>query len=132
MNDRFKFRIWDSVDCEYIECDIIRLTPNGIFVCTEKNEPEINRKRFIVEFCIGLNDKNKKLIFENDIIERDDGKIFVIEWCQEKLGYVARNNNPNETLESLDISWQIFKIIGNVKENPELLERLKNETLDKN
>lgn len=29
--------------------------------------------------------------------------------------------------------WNDFyKVIGNVKENPDLLERLKNETLDKN
>lgn len=123
MQDRLKYRVYDTVEQEYIECDVIRLIPSGVAVWVDKIEPAINTKRFIIEFCTGFRDKNKKLIFENDIIERNDGKRFVIEWCQDKLGYVARNDNPNEVLESLDISWCDWKMVGNIHENPELLER---------
>ena len=64
------------------------------------------------------------LAFKKDIIANRFMKLFVIEWCQEKLGYVARNKNPNENLESLDISDETWVIVGNVHENPEFLEVL--------
>ena len=125
MQDRFKFRVWDTVDCEYIEdSDIVRLTQYGKFVfnnATNGTEPELNSKRFIFEQSIGLKDKNRKLIYENDFIQAKNGNIYLIKWCQEKLGFVARTNNPNDVLESLDISSREWEIIGNIHENVDLL-----------
>lgn len=72
--------------------------------------------------CTGIKDKNGKLIYEGDIIENGAGKRYVIFWCPEKLGFVARTNNPNKVLESLDIYYMPWKVIGNIHENPELLE----------
>lgn len=117
MENRLKYRIYDTVDCEYVEIDAIRLTPGGVAVWTEKTEPAINPKRFIVEFCTGIVDKYKNLIYEGDIVERGDGKRFVIEWCEQKLGFVARTDNPNEVLESLDIYYTPWKIMGNIHES---------------
>ena len=122
MNDRLKYRIYDTVEGEYIEVDAVRLTPNGVVVWTEKTEPELNPKRYIIEFCTGIVDKYKNNIFENDIIERGDGKKFVIEYCLDKLGFVARTNKTNEVLESLDIYFTPWKIIGNIHKDKELLE----------
>lgn len=68
MQDRLKYRVYDTVEQEYIECDVIRLTPSGVAVWVDKTEPAINPKRFIVEFCIGLRDINGKPIFEGDIV----------------------------------------------------------------
>lgn len=117
MKNRLKYRIYDTVDCEYIEVDAIRLIPSGIIVWTEKTEPAVNTKRFIIEFCTGMIDKYKNLIYEGDIVERGDGKRFVIEWCEQKLGFVARTDNPNEVLESLDIYYTPWKIMGNIHES---------------
>lgn len=123
--DRHKYRVWSIDDDCYIEdMDIIRLTHSGKFVFNEKEEPQLKPKKFLVEKCIGLRDKRGKLIYEKDIIANRFMKLFVIEWCQEKLGYVARNKNPNENLESLDISDETWVIVGNVHENPEFLEVL--------
>lgn len=124
MEDRLKYRVWDKSDQCYIkfeDTDIFFIEPNGkitIGIYDGDNEDMYykDEKDIIVEYCIGIVDKYKNLIYEGDIIEKGDGKRFVIEWCQEKLGYVARTNNPNEVLESLDIYYTPWKIVGNIHE----------------
>lgn len=66
-----------------------------------------------VDKSLGMLDKDQKLLFENDLVENDKKQQYVIEWCQEKLGFVLRNSNPDDTLESLDITSQRWKLIGN-------------------
>lgn len=62
----------------------------------------------------GMLDKSQKMIFQNDYIKNDKGKIYKVDWCQEKLGFVLRTDNPDDTLESLDITWQTWTVVGNV------------------
>lgn len=130
MQDRLKYRIWDKSDECYInidDCDMAFIEPNGkIIIGFYDGDYEdmyyAEEKNIVVEFYIGIKDKKGNLIYEKDIVENKSGKRFVIEWCQDKLGYVARNKNPNNVLESLDIYLECWKIIGNINESPELLE----------
>ena len=117
MQDRFKFRVpffdWDDNFIGFAELDIINgLEPYNYGRCYHKE----------LEQCTGLKDKNGKLIYENDFIQAKNGDIYLIEWCQEKLGFVARTNNPDDVLESLDISRCEWEVIGNIHENEDLLE----------
>lgn len=116
MNNRFKFRVWDKYYNNYWTNEEVKNNIEWLLYPDNENIEDV-----IIEQCTGLRDKNGKLIYEGNIVENENGKIFVIEWCQDKLGYVARTNNPEETLESLDISWDCWKIIGNIHENPEFL-----------
>lgn len=125
MNDRFRFRAWNKKEkIMYYDAektyDFLFGRPKAI-PC-DNFEGLLWDEDFVVEQCTGLKDKNGKLIYEGDIVENGAGKRYVIFWCPEKLGFVARTNNPNKVLESLDIYYMPWKVIGNIDENPELLE----------
>lgn len=77
---------------------------------------------------IGLHDKNGKEIYEGDIVKFEDvsgykdGCASVI-WHEDSCGYYLENDDDNiyDTLYDFTPSYQM-EIIGNIHENPELLE----------
>lgn len=73
----------------------------------------------------GLTDKNGKKIFEGDIVKAPDGEIFKIEWHSVALSWILRNkkNSCLAYLRYLDM----FEIIGNIHDNPELLKEAEQE-----
>ena len=77
----------------------------------------------------GLLDKNGKEIFEGDIVQFEDCyevsdflyiNTGIIEWCQG--GFHVTNRNSVEMEDLLDGEILDVTIIGNIYENPELLE----------
>lgn len=127
MNDRFKFRVWDTKDLQYIEdLDIVRLTQNGKFVFTNamnNTEPELNPKRFVFEQCTGLKDKNGNLIYENDVVEYDD-EYCIVFFSTPTLQWGLMKSNCSvygDKIKRLDIYQIDCEIIGNIHENGDLL-----------
>ena len=126
--DRLKIRVWDKRKNNYIEDFVFNFINKSPYITVEYFDNEyaythtFEEDEIIIEQSIGLKDKNSKLIYENDFIQAKNGNIYLIEWCQEKLGFVARTNNPDDTLESLDISLYEWEIVGNIHENEDLLE----------
>ena len=69
----------------------------------------------------GLTDKNGTKIFEGDIAKNIDG-VFLVCWDKEKCAFVMRFlEYPYETLY-LEEMWEDSEVIGNIHDNPELLE----------
>ena len=64
--------------------------------------------------CTGLKDKNGKLIFEGDIISRGEDR-GVIKYDDETASYYIRWKESETFIEDCEV-------IGNIYENPELLE----------
>lgn len=124
-NDRLKFRTWDNKSKEYIEDGFLVSTMNNNGIC-EINCIKTNigyyYSDFIIEQSTGLKDKNGKLIFEGDIIKYlDDGKTIKIKECKYINGeYLPRNFYRH--CAGFPESNTDLEVIGNMHENPELLE----------
>lgn len=77
----------------------------------------------------GLKDKNGKRIFEGDIVQWKDENFnsytSVVEWCGEKWNYpafdLAKHDYECNGLQYVHEDC-IIEVIGNIHDNPELLE----------
>lgn len=117
-----KFRAWDKET----------KTMNGMAEIYRNRNQEIELRprdeNIILMQSTGLLDKNGKEIFEGDIlaVETDDETLNVnVFWDEEHALFMfeSKQYNEKEALAELleDYSYP-FEIIGNIYENPELLE----------
>lgn len=112
MNDRFRFRCFDN--------DIQKFVV-GFRLCDNYNWPN-----GIIEQCTGLKDKNGELIYEGDIVDifnwqHNKSQKGIVKYADNdacfgifvsKMCYIAFSNIDEEYIE----------VIGNIHENPEMLE----------
>ena len=105
MQDRFKFRAYDETYKRFLYRTLI-----------DPKEASLNWEQ-----CSGLKDKNRKLIYEKDLVTKGDD-IYEVNWCHQKQGYIFRNLNCiDDVLEGLDITINEWEIIGNIHTNADLL-----------
>ena len=69
--------------------------------------------------CTGSKDKNGKLIWENDIV-KTSGHIFVCYWDEYNFEWGLKSKTHTFGLGYID-KW-LIEVIGNIFDNPELLE----------
>lgn len=90
-------------------------------------------KDYIMQY-IGLQDINKKDIYEGDLLKSKDGKINTVIWSNKLCGYILgtwlktgkEKDIDIETLGEKIVDCTYFicdedEIIGNIKEHPELI-----------
>lgn len=149
MNREIKFRAWDKDRKEYLSAGqiLISIEPgsrpkkSNIYLDILKDANKYN-ERFIIEQCTGLKDKNGKEIYEDDVIElvnEDLEKTKVI--CEYGTArrniysnivditgfYFRRLSDDRKTFPIVNNylgkhDLELFEIIGNIHENPKLLE----------
>ena len=88
-------------------------------ICTD------NSKRVVIPETIGqytgFKDKKGTKIFEGDIGRRRDD-IFLIDWSEEKAAFVMIFYDYICEILYLEEMWDDAEVIGNIHDNPELLE----------
>lgn len=85
----------------------------------------------------GLHDKNGKEIYEGDVTRAEDGEIFTVkygehatsEWNDNwELGFYVESTSEEEISRAIRtdiifwVKYRALEVIGNIYENPELLE----------
>lgn len=128
MQDRFRFRAWE-INKEKYHYDVQDWYEFFVIDYPDK---------YITEQCTSLKDKNGKLIYEGDIVEFYSMSLLDAlggRHMERKVGRVVWNNEylkvdvivGNETIPDLCVKTDDghFVIIGNIHENPELLEGVK-------
>lgn len=105
-----------------------QLIHSGLYDIAERFEVDPST----ISKCTGLKDKNDKLIWENDIVKFDiywyeklvSSTISQIKWCNDlcALSIVVNNIGTRSTLGILIDSNKEVEVLGNIFDNPELLE----------
>ena len=121
-----KFRVWDNavnkmwnVVTIYIKDEWVKVNDGSIYGITK----DLVRDYVLMQ-STGLKDKNGVEIYEGDIVRYNRR----ISWSVEKFPYVVKNSMEGFVFEYGLIQHRLSKkieyvtVIGNIYENPELLE----------
>lgn len=130
MQDRFKFR-GQTKSGKWIYGSLLWYADEPQI--WDKNGWNFIVKNKTVSQCTGIADKNGKLIYEGDILKNLlNGKKYKVAWvgCQasfELHQILSPNDEDYKKAQPIAIyfangSFKRFQVLGNIYENPELLE----------
>ena len=136
MEDRFKFRVflkYNQIMCDIDSYCFLQGLNKCVFHFTNGGQKTLKNNDFILMQSTGLKDKNGKLIYEGDIVKTYPSgffdtytDIFFIKnnLCGFYLATPYKNMSDDwecqDTIGCYD--KKMYEVIGNIYENPELLE----------
>ena len=128
-----KFRVWDKLKKRYVQDeDYYCIESDGTLSEIDWNETcrKLNPDDFEVELYTGLRDLSGKEIYEGDI-HTFDRMHFAVRWGHfvdddshsEMYGWHVGDSEGSGRLDASASDY--INIVGNIRENPELLEVIK-------
>ena len=128
MLDRFKFRVWCKTHKEWEKDQVLISNKNYYLIMNNRftKQTDLEPKNHIISFCTGLKDKNGRLIYEGDIIykkgtKNHKGEKMYSEVVWDQM-YAEFNISDDNGMHRMPSNSNNIEIIGNIYENPELLQ----------
>ena len=119
-----KFRAWDKQEKQMMKVSAISLENKEIGVKDFRTYHFFRIKNIELMQYTGLKDKNGTEIYEGDVVKVEgDGEIYRVEWIYSGFGLEPRYNSPHYPILGNVKLRKKIEVIGNIHENPELLER---------
>lgn len=133
MNRPIKFRFWDKsvgkfTDFGAIHIDGDIMTRSATFGGLYDFVSDEMEENIVVQQYTGLKDRSGTEIYEGDIVRLNTGAVGFYEYSEPHLAFAVRLKEPDCSSDDFIISkldgWHNLdvKVIGNVYENPELLD----------
>lgn len=131
-----KFKAWDKKNKKFWDSNTFSqgtywsISNEGFVDATEKNVCRESYDFELLQFT-GLKDKNGKEIYEGDIMlaEGNTNIYFLVEYGddtdKENFGFTLSSLMRNKIIYGFCRDVERYEVIGNIYENPELLEDLK-------
>ncbi len=114
-----KFRVWDKRNKKMLlDPKDIRLNiANGDLHGKHSGG---NVKEWEAMQYIGIKDSNGIGVFEGDLLEQD-GFVYRVEWHNAMCCFVGSTNDGDYEIFSYVLRKNMYKVVGNIHENKELL-----------
>jgi uncharacterized phage protein (TIGR01671 family) len=109
-----KFRAWDTIDSEWKYSGYPHMPMWKFWDSVELGGGYENVCQFT-----GLCDKNGKEIYEGDVVKNHTPGVWIVTWRED--GYELLRSGYSEGGYKV-LPWSKNEVIGNIYENPELLE----------
>lgn len=139
MNREIKFRIWDIENKEMLKVQELDFEPTfhggRIAIRPDQYNDYFDTEDMILMQYTGLHDENGKEIYEGDIVLYQDWEMAyegggndsfinkgIVEYCEDNCCF---NVTERQTVDLADVLYkdnEDLEIIGNIYDNPELLE----------
>ncbi len=130
MDDRLKLRYWNKSSERFVEPYATR---DGVPLYADGSEWDFD---YIVSQCTGRKDRNRKDVFEHDIVKvtgsRETSGYGVVEYMQSGCRFVINGfleyPSPYHTRKKGELflnleEWLYLEVIGNIFENKELMKQ---------
>lgn len=125
MTDRFKFRAWADPWGKFVMSEEFTIDELPLFPPYRATYGGKDISNMTLMQSTGLKDKNGKLIYEGDILSVEDEKMKLqIKWSKNAWRHEWQSWDKSIPLPlcEQDFLSVYCEIIGNIYENPELLE----------
>lgn len=133
MQDRFKFRVFisDKKNSKnsltgMFKVHSLHTGTNKATISSLYGNCSIKLENNILMQCTGLEDKNGKLIYEGDILKTKEhnlckeGELFKVFYQETLCQFLGKSLTTDNCIDLCDLYED--EVIGNIYENPELLE----------
>lgn len=129
MSREIKFRAWDNANNEWLnkaDSEQLAMHLDGSYGLDRGwiiAKPDLT-----IEQYTGLKDKNGKEIYEGDIILAFGFcRKYAVEWSEKYAAFETIDLIDGEMGPSIEFTAKYATVIGNIHENPELLEDKKDD-----